>query len=65
MGEQTMVSINEPLDLNDPDATRFLEGIQGNILKAHARDHAVHLLVRFGGDQPARQAWIVEFANPM
>src|SRR5262245_54370470 len=58
-----MVSMNEPLDLNDPDAAPFLEGIQGNILKPHARDHAVHLLVRFGGHQPACRAWIVEFSK--
>jgi deferrochelatase/peroxidase EfeB len=58
-----MVSINQPLDLDDPDASGFLDGIQGNILKPHARDHALHLLVRFGGDQAACRRWIVEFSR--
>jgi hypothetical protein len=49
-----MVSINEPRDLNDRGTTSLLDGIQGNILKAHAIDHAPHLLVRFGTTRQAR-----------
>lgn len=58
-----MVSINESLDLNDTGAATFLGGIQGNILKPHARDHALHLLVRFGAGQAASRAWVAAFAK--
>ena len=58
-----MISLDAPLDRTDPDARAFLAGVQGNILKAHARDHAVHLLVRFGGDQAASRRWLADFAR--
>ena len=48
-----MVSLDAPLDRGDPQAGAFLDGLQGNILKAHARDHAVHFVIRFGADQAA------------
>ena len=36
------ISLNEPLDLSAPDASAFLDGIQGNILKSHGRNAAAH-----------------------
>lgn len=32
-----MISLDQPLDLNDPQADTFLAGIQGNILKSQPR----------------------------
>jgi deferrochelatase/peroxidase EfeB len=58
-----MVDINAPLDLSDPEASRFLGGIQGNVLKGHARDHAAHLLVRFKGAQGACRNWLHDFGQ--
>src|ERR1700722_8435686 len=58
-----MVDINAPLDLSDPDALDFLGGIQGNILKGHARDHAAHLLVRFKGAHGACRNWLHDFGR--
>jgi hypothetical protein len=58
-----MVDINAPLDLSDPDALDFLGGIQGNILKGHARDHAAHLIVRFKGAQGACRTWLHDFGR--
>ena len=59
----TAVNLNAPLDLTDANAAAFLDEIQGNILKAHARDHARHLLCRFGPDASACRAWIANFAQ--
>lgn len=58
-----MVDINAPLDLSDPDALGFLGGIQGNILKGHARDHAAHLFVRFKGSEGACRTWLHDFGR--
>lgn len=33
-----MVKLNRILDLDDPGAESFLEGLQGNIIKGHGRD---------------------------
>lgn len=60
-----MVSIDELLDLNDPDADVFLSGIRGNILKPHARAHAARLLVRFRAGRSTNRKWIAEFASPI
>jgi hypothetical protein len=35
-----MIDIAAPLDLQDAGAGAFLDDLQGNILRAHARDHA-------------------------
>jgi deferrochelatase/peroxidase EfeB len=58
-----MVSLDAPLDRGDPQAGVFLGGLQGNILKAHARDHAVHLVIRFGADQAASRRWLARFGR--
>lgn len=57
------VTLDEPLDMSGADAAGFLQSIQGNILKAHARDHAQHLLVRFSGDAAANRTWVANFAS--
>jgi len=53
-----MIPLNEPLDLTHADAPAFLAGLQGNILTSHGRDHAAHLLVRFGSDVRRVRAWL-------
>jgi deferrochelatase/peroxidase EfeB len=58
-----MVDLNSSLDLDDPQAEGFLEGIQGNILKGHGRDFTAHLFVRFGDDVAAVRRWIADFAT--
>src|SRR5215207_2705161 len=58
-----MVSLENPLDLNDPQATLFLAGIQGNILKSHGRDHADHIFLKFGEDAQEMRSWIAKMAE--
>jgi deferrochelatase/peroxidase EfeB len=58
-----MIAVDKPLDLNASDAGAFLHGIQGNILRAHGRDHSVSLLIRFGADVSACRAWVAQFAS--
>jgi Dyp-type peroxidase family len=58
------ISLKEPLDLDNPDTQKFLENLQGNILKAHARRYAAHLLLRFNSDNiAAARTWIADFAK--
>lgn len=48
-------------DLRNRD---LLDGIQGNILKAHGRHHTANLFIRFhSGQQPAAKAWIKSLAD--
>lgn len=42
------IDLDEPLDRTSAEADQFLKGVQGNILKAHGRDHAWHLIIDFG-----------------
>ena len=46
------VNMNKPLDLSDGEANdeadELLEGLQGNILRSHGRNEAVHLFINFG-----------------
>ena len=58
-----MVSLSTPIDFRDPEATRFLSGVQGNILKAHGRDYTAHVFVRFPADYKNVRAWISKFAD--
>ena len=61
-----MPNLEDPLeallDLEDPGADAFLEGIQGNIIKAHGRNFTRHVLLRMTGDGPAVRRWIARFA---
>lgn len=41
----------------------LLNDLQGNILKAHGRDHSVHLFVKFTGNPQAVKAWLQDFAT--
>jgi serine protease AprX len=58
------ISLKEPLDLNNPDAQKFLEDLQGNILKSHGRRYAAHLILRFNSENVAVvRTWIADFAK--
>lgn len=61
-----MPNLEDPLeallDLKEPGADTFLEGIQGNIIKGHGRDFTRHLLLKMTGDPPAVKRWIARFA---
>lgn len=61
------IDMDEPLNLGSKEAKDFLKSLQGNILKSHGRDEAVHLFISFGSptdedslDSMARNArkWI-------
>jgi Dyp-type peroxidase family len=41
----------------------LLDEIQGNILKSHGRNHAVHLFLTFKGDIEAAKQWIGNFTH--
>lgn len=58
-----MIAVDEPLDLDAPEAAAFLRGIQGNILRPHGRNHSVSLLIRFGADVQGCRAWVAQFAS--
>lgn len=58
-----MVDITQPLDWEAPDAESFMQGVQGNIIKGHGRDHTAHVFVTFPEDASGVRSWIVEFAN--
>jgi Dyp-type peroxidase family len=56
-----MVTLTQLLDLDDPDADAFLEGVQGNIVKGHGRDFTRHMFVRFGEDVAAVRRFLARF----
>jgi deferrochelatase/peroxidase EfeB len=53
-----MIDLNEPLDLDNPEADAFLSGIQGNILIPHAREHVLVLALVFTAESDAVRAWL-------
>lgn len=57
-----MVEINQPLDWAASDAEAFMQGLQGNIVKGHGRDHTAHVFVTFPEDSSGVRSWIVEYA---
>jgi hypothetical protein len=59
-----MIELAGTLDLEDPGAQDFLEGIQGNIIKGHGRDFTGHILLKMTGEPPAVSRWIIDFAAP-
>ncbi len=55
------IDLDRPLDPASAAGQELLEDLQGTILKAHARDHAAHLLVCFG--RPSDEAGHAESAR--
>ena len=49
------IDLNKPLFLGDSQADDFLRGLQGNILRSHRRNEAVHLFVSFGSPNSAEE----------
>jgi deferrochelatase/peroxidase EfeB len=58
-----MIDMNASLDLHHPAASGFLDGLQGNILKVHAREHASHNFIRFRGKPAEAREWLGDFAR--
>jgi Dyp-type peroxidase family len=56
------IRLDTLLDLRDPEGDKFLEDIQGNIIKGHGRDFTRHLLLKMTGDPAAVKRWIAGFA---
>ena len=63
-------AVRIPVDLAEtrinPRAAKYrkmLENLQGNILKGHGRNHAVHLCVGFTAEPQAVAAWMRDFAK--
>jgi membrane protein DedA with SNARE-associated domain len=56
-----MVDIESVLDHSVPDGEAFLDGIQGNIVKGHGRDHTAHILLRMSGPAGDVASWISDF----
>lgn len=42
------IDLGKPLDPKSAEGRELLEDLQGNILRAHGRDHAMHLFICFG-----------------
>ena len=42
------ISLRKPLRKGSSEADEFLKRLQGNILRAHGRNHAAHLFISFG-----------------
>jgi Dyp-type peroxidase family len=70
MNEQLPIDLDEelsPIDPEDPKYERMLANLQGNILKSHGRNHAVHLFLTFPDAQDTDKInkvreWIAGFA---
>jgi len=52
--------LNNPLDTTQADARAFMQRVQGNILKGHARAHTAHVFMTFNADVQAARAWIAD-----
>jgi len=57
------IPLDQPLDLSYPGAPRFLDRLQGNILKSHGRNYTAQIFIRFGGDPVSARLWIANFAR--
>ena len=48
---------------DESEFEELLDEIQGNILKSHGRNHAVHLFLKFTCDEVTAKKWISNFAH--
>jgi deferrochelatase/peroxidase EfeB len=56
--------LKDPLDENTPDGLKFMQRVQGNLIKGHGRHHSALLFLRFGPDVKAVRAWIAHEMCP-
>lgn len=52
-----------PIDPNNPKYEKMLAQLQGNVLKSHGRNRAVHLFLRFTGEEQKIRSWLAAFTN--
>lgn len=52
-----------PINPDEPKYLQMLANLQGNILKSHGRDHAIHLFLTFNEDSAEVRRWISDFAG--
>lgn len=52
-----------PIDPQKDVYQNMLANLQGNILKPHGRDHAVHIFLKFTADRDAVRRWMRVFAE--
>jgi Dyp-type peroxidase family len=52
-----------PIDPQHSDYQNMLSNLQGNILKPHARDHAVHMFLKFKAEAAAVRRWMRDFVQ--
>jgi Dyp-type peroxidase family len=52
-----------PINPDDEKYARMLMNIQGNILKPHGRNYAIHLFLHFTGDASNIRQWISDFTT--
>jgi Dyp-type peroxidase family len=59
------VDLNEltPINPDDPKYLPMLANLQGNILKSHGRNHAVHLFLTFNQNSAEIRRWIADFTG--
>ena len=50
--------LKNPLDTTQADAQAFMERVQGNILKGHARAHTAQVFMALNSHVAAARAWI-------
>ncbi len=51
------------LEIGDPKLRALFADLQGNILKAHGRDHSRHIFIRFKADAKTCRNWVQSFAQ--
>ena len=51
------------IDINDPNLQDLFADLQGNILKAHGRDHSLHVFLQFTATAAACRDWTKRFAE--
>lgn len=56
------IDLPAPSGIN-PDTDKRLDNLQANILKAHGRDEAYHIFLKFMGDKNDVKAWIQTYAD--